>query len=406
MSDKSIVAKSKIWVWGFVVLLGAGSANTIFNRIGNANALEKQIAEKTKMYVKVAVVKHADAPQLLKLPGTLLGITQSPIASRASGYIKKWHKDIGSLVKEGEVLAEIETPELDQLLGQLVATQQQTQESMQLAKSSLERWEGLRKKDVVSQQEFEEKRSAYTQAVANYNAAAANAERTRQLTTFKKVVAPFSGVITKRNIDIGDLIDGTTKPLFLIAKTETLRVYINVPQSYSQWIKVGQAAEISLDEIRGKTFQGQITKSASAIDPLTRTMQVEVTLGNKDKILLPGAFVQVNLKLPPSRAINIPSNALLIRKEGTQVAIVDEQNKVHLQKIKLGRDFGVSSDVIDGLKGGEKVVLNPSDSLSEGDTVTVVADEVKPEAPSASNPTGPTAPSASSAPSNPEKAKP
>ena len=385
MSEKSIVAKSKFWVWGFVVLLAVGSANTVFNRLGNAKVLEKQIEDKTQLYVKVAEVKNADAPQLIKLPGTLLGITQAPIASRASGFIKRWFKDIGSVVQEGDVLAEIETPELDQLLAQLIATQQQAQESMQLSKSSLERWEALRKKDVVSQQEYEEKRSAYTQALANFTAAAANAERTRQLTVFKKVVAPFSGVITKRNIDIGDLIDGTTKPLFVMAKTDPLRVYINVPQSYSQWIKVGQVAEISLDEIRGKTFQGQISKSAQAIDPLTRTMQVEVTLGNKERTLLPGAFVQVSLKLPASHAINIPSNALLIRKEGTQVAIVDEQNTVHLQKIKLGRDFGVSSDVIDGLKGGEKLVLNPSDSLSDGDRVTVVADEVKPQEPSASN---------------------
>jgi RND family efflux transporter MFP subunit len=186
-------------------------------------------------------------------------------------------------------------------------------------------------------------------------------------------------VITKRNIDIGDLIDGTTKPLFLIAKTDPLRVFINVPQSYSQWVKVGQAAEINLDEIRGMTFQGQISKSASAIDPLTRTMQVEVTLSNKEKKLLPGAFVQVSLKLPASNAINISSNALLIRKEGPQVAVVDDQNKVHLQKIKLGRDFGVTSDVIDGLKGGERLVLNPSDSLSDGDVVTIVAEEVKSE---------------------------
>ena len=308
-----------------------------------------------------------------------MGFSQAPVAARASGYIKRWNKDIGSLVQEGEVLAEIDTPELDQLLSQLVATQQQASESMQLAKSSLERWEALRKKDVVSQQEYEEKRSTYTQAIANFNAAAANAERTRQLTSFKKVVAPFSGVITKRNIDIGDLIDGTTKPLFLIAKTDPLRVFINVPQSYSQWVKVGQAAEINLDEIRGMTFQGQISKSASAIDPLTRTMQVEVTLSNKEKKLLPGAFVQVSLKLPASQAINISSNALLIRKEGPQVAVVDDQNKVHLQKIKLGRDFGVTSDVIDGLKGGERLVLNPSDSLSDGDVVTVVAQEVKSE---------------------------
>ncbi len=381
MSNQSIVAKSKIWIWGFVILLGVGSANTIFNRIGNAKILEKQIEEKTKLFVKIDVVKNADAPQLLRLPGTLLGFSQSPVASRASGYIRKWNKDIGSLVQEGEVLAEIDTPELDQLLSQLVATQQQTSESMQLAKSSLERWEALRKKDVVSQQEYEEKKSSYTQAIANYNAAAANAERTRQLSGFKKVVAPFSGVITKRNIDIGDLIDGTTKPLFLIAKTDPLRVYINVPQSYSQWVKVGQSADISLDEIRGKTFQGQITKSASAIDPLTRTMQVEITLGNKEKKLLPGSFVQVNLKLPASNAINIPSNALLIRKEGTQVAVVDAENKVHLQKILLGRDFGVNADVIEGLKGGERLVLNPSDSLSEGDVVTVVVDAVKAEQP-------------------------
>jgi len=379
MSDQNVVAKSKIWIGVFVFLLVAGSVNTIVNRMGNAKTLEKQIEDKTKLYVKVAVVKNADAPQLLRLPGTLLGFSQAPVAARASGYIKRWNKDIGSLVQEGEVLAEIDTPELDQLLSQLVATQQQASESMQLAKSSLERWEALRKKDVVSQQEYEEKRSTYSQAIANFNASAANAERTRQLTSFKKVVAPFSGVITKRNIDIGDLIDGTTKPLFLIAKTDPLRVFINVPQSYSQWVKVGQAAEINLDEIRGMTFQGQISKSATAIDPLTRTMQVEVTLSNKEKKLLPGAFVQVSLKLPASNAINISSNALLIRKEGPQVAVVDDQNKVHLQKIKLGRDFGVTSDVIDGLKGGERLVLNPSDSLSDGDVVTIVAEEVKSE---------------------------
>jgi RND family efflux transporter MFP subunit len=379
MSDQNVVAKSKIWIGVFVFLLVAGSVNTIVNRMGNAKTLEKQIEDKTKLYVKVAVVKNADAPQLLRLPGTLLGFSQAPVAARASGYIKRWNKDIGSLVQEGEVLAEIDTPELDQLLSQLVATQQQASESMQLAKSSLERWEALRKKDVVSQQEYEEKKSTYSQAIANFNASAANAERTRQLTSFKKVVAPFSGVITKRNIDIGDLIDGTTKPLFLIAKTDPLRVFINVPQSYSQWVKVGQAAEINLDEIRGMTFQGQISKSASAIDPLTRTMQVEVTLSNKEKKLLPGAFVQVSLKLPASNAINISSNALLIRKEGPQVAVVDDQNKVHLQKIKLGRDFGVTSDVIDGLKGGERLVLNPSDSLSDGDVVTIVAEEVKSE---------------------------
>jgi len=377
MSEKNVIAKSKIWIIGFLLLLGFGSANTIYNRITNARVLEKEVENQTKIYVKLAVVKNSDTPQVLKLPGTLLGFSQSPIAARASGYVKKWYTDIGSVVKKGEVLAEIDTPELDQLLAQLFATQQQASESMQLAKLSLERWEALRKKDVVSQQEYEEKKSLYSQATANYNAASANAERTRQLTVFKKVIAPYSGVITKRFVDIGDLIDGTTKPLFLIAKTDPLRVYINVPQSYTPWIKIGQGADITLDEQKGRVFIGEVTKLASAIDPISRTMQVEVSLGNKEKQLLPGAFVQVNLKLPASNAINIPSNTLLIRKEGIQVAIVDEQNKVSLQKIKLGRDYGVSSDVIDGLKGGERLVLNPSDSLSDGDIVTIVADEVK-----------------------------
>lgn len=377
MSEKNVIAKSKIWIIGFLLLLGFGSANTIYNRITNARVLEKEVENQTKIYVKLAVVKNSDTPQVLKLPGTLLGFSQSPIAARASGYVKKWYTDIGSVVKKGEVLAEIDTPELDQLLAQLFATQQQASESMQLAKLSLERWEALRKKDVVSQQEYEEKKSLYSQTTANYNAASANAERTRQLTVFKKVIAPYSGVITKRFVDIGDLIDGTTKPLFLIAKTDPLRVYINVPQSYTPWIKIGQGADITLDEQKGRVFIGEVTKLASAIDPTSRTMQVEVSLGNKEKQLLPGAFVQVNLKLPASNAINIPSNTLLIRKEGIQVAIVDEQNKVSLQKIKLGRDYGVSSDVIDGLKGGERLVLNPSDSLSDGDIVTIVADEVK-----------------------------
>ena len=377
MSEKNVIAKSKIWIIGFLLLLGFGSANTIYNRITNARVLEKEVENQTKIYVKLAVVKNSDTPQVLKLPGTLLGFSQSPIAARASGYVKKWYTDIGSVVKKGEVLAEIDTPELDQLLAQLFATQQQASESMQLAKLSLERWEALRKKDVVSQQEYEEKKSLYSQATANYNAASANAERTRQLTVFKKVIAPYSGVITKRFVDIGDLIDGTTKPLLLIAKTDPLRVYINVPQSYTPWIKIGQGADITLDEQKGRVFIGEVTKLASAIDPTSRTMQVEVSLGNKEKQLLPGAFVQVNLKLPASNAINIPSNTLLIRKEGIQVAIVDEQNKVSLQKIKLGRDYGVSSDVIDGLKGGERLVLNPSDSLSDGDIVTIVADEVK-----------------------------
>lgn len=336
------------------------------------------VVEQSKNYVKVAVVKASDAEQKLTLPGTLLGFSQSPIAGRAAGYLKRWYKDIGSVVSQGEVIAEIDSPELDQQLFQGQATQQQASESLQLAKSSLERWEALRKKDVVSQQEYDERKSTYMQALSNLNASAANYERLKQLTTFKKIVAPFNGVITKRNVDIGDLVDGTTKPLFLITQLDPLRVYVYVPQAFVRFVKVGQEATVKQEELGGNGVTAKITKVASAIDPLTRTMQIEVTINNKGGILMPGAFVQVSLRLPPSKALNMPSNALIVRKSGTQVAVVDDQNKVHLLPITVGRDYGNNIDVTQGLKGGEQVILNPSDSVAEGDEVHIVKD-VKPE---------------------------
>ena len=378
MTDKSnLTRKTKWWVIGFLVLLAIGSVNTIFNRYKNAQQLESAVVEQSKNFVKVAVVGTSNAEQKLKLPGTLLGYSQSPIAGRAAGYLKRWYKDIGSVVSQGEVIAEIDSPELDQQLFQGQATQQQASESLQLAKTSLERWEALRKKDVVSQQEYDERKSTYMQAVSNLNAAAANYERLKQLTTFKKIVAPFNGVITKRNVDIGDLVDGTTKPLFLITQLDPLRVYVYVPQAFVRFVKVGQEATVKQDDLGGAGVTAQITKIASAIDPLTRTMQIEVTINNKGGTLMPGAFVQVSLRLPPSKSLNMPSNALIVRKNGTQVAVVDDQNKVHLVPITVGRDYGNNIDISQGLKGGEQVILNPSDSIAEGDAVSIVKDAAK-----------------------------
>ena len=391
--------KTKYWVIGFFALLALGSGYTIWSRMNNAHALESLVKVQSQNYVKAAVVKRADEPQTLTLPGTLLGLTQAPVASRASGYIKRWYKDIGSPVKAGDLLAEVETPELDQQLFQGQATQQQANESLQLAKSSLERWDALRKKDVVSQQEYEEKRSAYQQAISNFNAAQANVERFKQLTVFKRIVAPFSGIVTRRNIDIGDLVDGTTKPLFLISSIDKLKIYVNVPQSYAQYVRAGQEAVIRQDELREKSIPAKVARTAGAIDPASRTMQVEVAFDNKAGLLFPGAFVQVVLTLPASHAINIPSNTLIIRKDGTQVAIIDDQSKVQLQKIKVGRDYGAKMDVIDGLKGGERLVLNPSDALSQGDVVSVVAD-----APAAGSKTSESA--ANPSPAAPAKATP
>jgi RND family efflux transporter MFP subunit len=306
------------------------------------------------------------------LPGTLQGFVQSPIAARASGYLKRWYKDIGSRVEKGELLAELETPEIDQQLSQAIATREQAASSLALAKSTLERWEALRKKDAVSQQELDERRSGDAQARANLAAADANVERLRQLEGFKRVVAPFAGVITRRNVDVGDLIDaggGAGRTMFLLAQTDPLRVYINVPQSSAQLIKPGQQAIVTQAELHGQTFRGEVARTSGSIDAATRTMQIEITLRNRDGVLMPGAYVQVSLPLLSSRALVIPTNALVIRADGMSVAVVDAAGRVHLKPVKIGRNYGETVEVLDGVAVTDHFVLNPSDSLAEGDQV-------------------------------------
>jgi len=321
--------------------------------------------------VKTSLPKTNDAGQTLALPGTLQGFVQSPIAARSAGYLRRWTKDIGSRVEKGEVLAEIETPEIDQQLSQAVAAREQAASSMELARSTVERWEGLRKKDVVSQQDLDEKRSSAAQARANLAAADANVQRLRQLEGFKRVVAPFSGVITKRNVDVGDLIDLSGKPLFTLSQTDPLRVYVNVPQSYAQLVKPGQPVVITQGELRGQSFKGTVARTAASIDTGTRTMQVEIALPNKEGLLMPGAYVQVSLPLQATQSLLVPTNALLFRGEGSRVAVVDKAGRVKLRAVTLGRNYGESVEVLDGVTAADVLVLNPSDSLTDGDEVAV-----------------------------------
>ena len=364
-----------------LVLLALGAARTVVSRMHNATVLERDSRDQAQVYVKTTQVRKAGAAQTLALPGTLQGFMQAPVAARTSGYLRRWTRDIGARVDKGELLAEIETPELDQQLTQAVAARQQMAASLELARTTAERWEALRKRDAVSQQELDERRSAFAQARANLAAADANVERLRQTQGFKRVLAPFAGVITKRNVDVGDLIDGSGKPLFLLAQTDPLRVYVNLPQAYSQLVRTGQVATVTQAELQGRTFQGQVARTAASIDSANRTMQVEIALPNKDGALLPGAFVQVALPLAASQAMAIPSNALLFRGEGTRVAIVDPGGVVRLQTVKLGRNYGDTVEVLDGLKGNETLVLNPSDSLANGDKVKAGADAAPTQAP-------------------------
>jgi len=379
LQRRQVVRRSRIALLVLLALLALGSARIVVLRIANAQTLKDDAVVQAVLHVRVTTPQVAKGTQTLTLPGTLQGFVQSPISARASGYLKRWTHDIGSRVQKGELLAEIETPEIDQQLSQGIAARGQAAATLALAKSSAARWEALRQKDVVSQQELDERRSAVAAATANLEAAEANVQRLRQTEGFKRVLAPFAGVITRRNVDVGDLIDAGAgnggRALFTLAQPDPLRIYINVPQSYAQLIKAGQPVSVLQAELRGQRFQGQVARTAGAIDTATRQMQVEVTLPNADGALLPGAYVQVELPLPASAILTVPGNALIFRAEGTRVALVDGQGQVRLQAVSLGRYLGDSVEILDGVKGNDTVVLNPPDSLADGDTVAIAKDK-------------------------------
>ncbi len=376
LKRRQILRRAKIAMFAILVLLALGAGRTVLSRMANAQALEKGGADRAKQYVKVTQPKSAGSGQTLVLPGTLQGYVQSPISARASGYLKRWYKDIGSRVAKGELLAEIEAPEIDQQLTQGIAAREQAASSLALATSSMQRWEALRKKDAVSQQELDERRSGEVQARANLAAADANVERLRQLESFKRVVAPFAGVITRRNVDTGDLIDaggGSGRTLFVLTQTDPLRIYVNVPQAYAQLIKPGQKVALAQAELRGKTFEGEIARTAGAIDTATRSMQIEISLPNREGELLPGAYVQVSLPLQTSiQALTMSTGTLIFRSEGMRVAVVDEQGRIKLRPVKIGRNYGENVEVLEGVSAKDRLVLNPSDSLVDGDQVEVV----------------------------------
>ena len=365
-----VVRGLKIVTIAVLVLLGVGAARTVLSRAANSKELDAGVAEHTAIYVKTAVPQPAGAGRTVALPGTLQGAVQAPIAARAAGYVKSWNKDIGSRVEKGDVLAELEAPELDQQVSQAKAVRDQTASTVALAQTTVDRWDALRKKDVVAQQDLDERRAALVQAKANLAAADANLQRLQELEAFKHVTAPFAGIVTKRNIDVGDLIDTSGKPLFLLSQTDPLRVYISVPQSYANLVKTGQTVVVTQAELQNQQFKGQVTRTAGSIDASTRTMQVEVSLPNKDGALLPGAYVQVALPLTASATLSVPSNALLFRGEGTRVAVIDPQGKVTLHAVTLGRNNGTTVEVTSGLQATDRLVLNPPDSLIDGDVVT------------------------------------
>lgn len=320
----------------------------------------------------------------LVLPGNLQAYIESPIFARTNGYLLRWYKDIGSKVEKGELLASIDTPEVDQELSQARATREQINAALGLAKISADRWANLRKSDSVSQQEADQQASGYVQAQANLAAADANVRRLEEMESFKNVYAPFSGVLTRRNVDPGALINSGAqangRELFDVARVDPLRVYVQVPQAYAPSMKVGVKAAVTLQEFPGQKFTGTIVRTADSIDMATRTLNTEVDVPNKDSKLLPGSFGQVHFAVGDAvQRITVPVNAMLFRAEGPQVAVVGSDDKVELRSIVIGRDFGATLEILGGLSASDRIVINPPDSLEAGQQVRVAQpDQPKP----------------------------
>lgn len=359
------------------VLLAAGAARTVVTHVVNRNRLDAITAQNARQYVLVARPSPAASDGALTLPGTLRGFVEAPIYARASGYVLRWQADIGAHVKQGQLLAELDTPELNQELAQASAQRQQAQAALALAKTSFERAQQLRQRDAVSQQELDDRQGAFNQGTANLAAADANVRRLTELKSFQRVVAPIDGIVTQRNVDVGDLVNagnaGAGRSLFTVVQADRLRLYVQVPQAYAPQVKTGQHVSVTQAELPGQRFDGTITRTAEAIDVATRSLQIEITLPNPDGRLLPGAFVQAALSIAPAGRLSIPANTLLFRAEGPTVATVDAHGQIRLHPVTIARTVGQTLEIDGGVTTDDRLVMNPSDALANGDQVVIAA---------------------------------
>ena len=385
------------------IVLVATGALLMFQRRGEYKAL----AENTEaLAVPTVAVIHPAAEtgdESLVLPGTLMAYIESPIYARTNGYLKMWYRDIGSRVSKGELLAEIDTPEVDQQLSQARADLATAQANVHLSEITAVRYSELLKTDGVSKQEVDNANGDLAAKRAIVQSAEANVRRLEELKSFQRVEAPFSGVITRRNTDIGQLINagngGSSQQLFFLAQTDPIRVYVNVPEAYASSIRRGIGAYLELTQFAGQKFQGQVVRTAEAIDLSTRTLLTEVDVPNKSAQLLPGGYAQVHLQVKvTAQRLQVPVNALLFRSEGLRAVVIDANHRTRLQSLTVGRDYGSSLEVLNGLKADDWIVLNPPDSLEDGQEVHVK------EVGNPLTPAAAPAPSAQSAPAKPPAA--
>jgi RND family efflux transporter MFP subunit len=365
----AIVIVAAALVVGYLVWAG------ITSRAKADTALQRATLENSIATVAVVRPQASQGSEEVVLPGNMQAFTDTPIWARASGYLKIWHVDIGAHVKRGQLLAEIESPEVDQQLQQAKANLAVADANLKLAQVTAERYNNLFKTDSVSKQDVDNAVQDAAAKTAAVTADQANVARLEQLVSYEKVYAPFDGVITARNIDTGALVDADAnapgKELFHLASNTTLRVYVSVPEVYSRAAKPGVNAYLTLTEFPGRKFHGTIARNSGSIDVNSRTLLVEVDVRNTGGELLPGSYVSVHLKLPGKvEAVIVPSNTLLFRKAGLQVATL-VNGKVKLVPVILGHDYGDSVEILSGLNKNDSVIVNPSDSITSGDRVRV-----------------------------------
>ena len=359
-------------------LLGLGIYSGVRTRSAADATLRQTTAEAAVPVVNVVSPASTASTQEILLPGTTQAFTDAPIFARTNGYVKRWYFDIGAHVKQGQLLAEIETPEVDQQLEQARADLETARANLRQAQITADRWQALLATDSVSKQETDVAVSALSASKATVDSNAANVRRLEQLQSFEKIYAPFDGVITARNVDIGVLINaGSTstsgRELFHMTAIQTLRVFVAVPEVYSRAARPGSTATLTLEEFPGRSFKGTLVRTANAIDLASRTLLVEVDVDNPSGELLPGAYVFVHLKLPRQVAsVTVPANTLLFRAEGLQVAVVRD-GRAQLVPVTIGRDYGTTVEIAAGVQATDQVIVAPSDSLISGTRVRVAS---------------------------------
>ena len=362
-----------------VALLIVAGAVLLLVRRGEYQTLAN--STETLAVPTVAIIHPIAEPgdENLVLPGTLQAYVESPIYARTNGYLKKWYHDIGSRVNKGDLLADIDTPEVDQELSQSRADLNTYRANANLSQITATRYSELLKTDGVSKQEVDNANGDLEAKRAIVQSGEANVRRLEELESFKHIYAPFSGVITRRNVDIGTLVNagngGTSQQLFFLAQTDPIRVFVNVPEAYASSIHAGLGAYLALTQYPGEKFLGRVVRTAEAIDLATRTLLTEVDVPNRSGQLLPGGFAQVHLEVKAvGQPLQVPVNALLFRSEGLRTVVITTENgvyKTHLQRLVIGRDYGNTLEVLDGLKATDWIVLNPPDSLEDNQKVNV-----------------------------------